>query len=258
MGATVDAVGGIKVMTSVTNQPIIATGELRPAMPPASKKTHHEISSRYPGLEKVYDSPDIYIVRNFLQAATCEALLAAIPDALVQSEQPELQFDSTKLLFLVPLILSSSAFLSHGDAIVFAETLLKQSLFVLSVTAVSFGFGQNVQKSQRSSDCIPLGADCNTIESDLVEEKVIVSSERLLRASRSSFERPCLTRYRKGQQFKSHNDASLDTSKDGWDDLGGQRLATLIIYLNNVETGGGTYFGTSQCVTVYIRLNDPL
>ena len=50
-----------------------------------------------------------------------------------------------------------------------------------------------------------------------------------------------MTRYSEGQRFLAHNDASLQPELD-WADTGGQRLVTMIHYLNDVPRGGRTVF----------------
>lgn len=65
--------------------------------------------------------------------------------------------------------------------------------------------------------------------------------EGLLQADRRTFEAPVVTRYKRGQHFAEHNDASFQPQSD-WNHLGGQRLVTIICYLNDVERGGRTVF----------------
>eukprot|EP00956_Cyclotella_meneghiniana_P039481 scaffold172536_cov57-Cyclotella_meneghiniana.AAC.2 len=57
----------------------------------------------------------------------------------------------------------------------------------------------------------------------------------------SSFEAPVITKYPKDAVFASHNDAS-PTRGSEWSDLGGQRVITVIVYLNTCNEGGGTKF----------------
>jgi prolyl 4-hydroxylase len=51
-------------------------------------------------------------------------------------------------------------------------------------------------------------------------------------------EEPQIVRYRTGEEFSWHYDQVLPTQLDN----GGQRLATLLVYLNMVKQGGGTIF----------------
>ena len=69
--------------------------------------------------------------------------------------------------------------------------------------------------------------------------------EELLGLPRSRFEYPQVTRYLRGEQYTSHNDA-IDLSADAGRRMsrhGGQRIATLLVYLSTCDSGGATHFG---------------
>ena len=51
-------------------------------------------------------------------------------------------------------------------------------------------------------------------------------------------EEPQIVRYRKGEEFSWHYDEVPSTELEN----GGQRIATLLVYLNTVQRGGGTIF----------------
>ncbi len=65
--------------------------------------------------------------------------------------------------------------------------------------------------------------------------------EKMKHFSWKQFEAPVITKYDEGALFASHNDAS-PTRGSEWSDSGGQRIATVIIYLNDCPNGGGTKF----------------
>lgn len=61
------------------------------------------------------------------------------------------------------------------------------------------------------------------------------------------FEPPQIAHYQKDQLYAPHFDAFDKATKPGRDCIatGGQRVATVLIYLNQVASGGGTYFPVS-------------
>lgn len=74
---------------------------------------------------------------------------------------------------------------------------------------------------------------------------VLERAEDLLQLPRVHFEYPQVARYKPGQQYTSHLDAVDLASTAGarMADEGGQRICTLLIYLNTCTTGGETHFG---------------
>ena len=73
---------------------------------------------------------------------------------------------------------------------------------------------------------------------------LLARCEKLLGLPRTRFEYPQITRYLPTQQYTSHNDA-IDLSTEAGQRMsrhGGQRIATLLVYLNTCESGGETHF----------------
>lgn len=66
----------------------------------------------------------------------------------------------------------------------------------------------------------------------------------LLNVSIEQQELPQITFYKYGQFYKEHYDHFNSTTESGKNSLknGGQRIATVLIYLNQPSEGGGTYF----------------
>ena len=62
------------------------------------------------------------------------------------------------------------------------------------------------------------------------------------------FEAPTVIRYEAGQVLAPHYDANRSAETEDAD-RGGQTLATLIVYLNDVDNGGNTRFGKLPAVT---------
>eukprot|EP00600_Ochromonadales_sp_CCMP1393_P001800 CAMPEP_0174988064 /NCGR_PEP_ID=MMETSP0004_2-20121128/19906_1 /TAXON_ID=420556 /ORGANISM="Ochromonas sp., Strain CCMP1393" /LENGTH=286 /DNA_ID=CAMNT_0016241215 /DNA_START=285 /DNA_END=1145 /DNA_ORIENTATION=+ len=71
------------------------------------------------------------------------------------------------------------------------------------------------------------------------------------------FEAPTIIRYESGQVLKPHFDANRDaTTEDA--NRGGQTLATLLVYLNDVATGGRTRFGKLPAVDAAVPAAVPV
>lgn len=73
---------------------------------------------------------------------------------------------------------------------------------------------------------------------------LLAKANQLLNIPLETMEEPQIVRYKKGQEFSWHYDEVPVSQLDN----GGQRLATLLIYLNNLgdECGGGTAFRDLQ------------
>lgn len=66
----------------------------------------------------------------------------------------------------------------------------------------------------------------------------IFKANKLLGKPITTFEEPQVVRYEMGQQFSFHYDAIPKSMLDS----SGQRVATLLVYLNDVKNGGATVF----------------
>lgn len=73
---------------------------------------------------------------------------------------------------------------------------------------------------------------------------LLTKAERLLQLPRSHMELPQVARYQTTQRYDPHHDAFDLTTEGGRANSrnGGQRVGTLLVYLNDVKTGGCTSF----------------
>ena len=92
--------------------------------------------------------------------------------------------------------------------------------------------------SSRTSKSIALNQedDCEFIRNLVTRASAVAENQPW-----EQWEAPVITKYENGALFSSHNDAS-PTKGSEWIDQGGQRIVTVIAYLNSCAEGGATRF----------------
>uniref|UniRef100_A0A7S2CJC3 Fe2OG dioxygenase domain-containing protein n=1 Tax=Octactis speculum TaxID=3111310 RepID=A0A7S2CJC3_9STRA len=219
-----------------------------------------QLDEGYPGLQCIHSNPHVWCVENFIQPNLCDQLIASAQrdgiekgndsgtvastdfSQLASSSMPEAQLDLSRLWPLAPLLLLSavpSALHAAGDPEQVLMACLRawgvtsgiMYLLALAVPRLIEMQGSTTQRTSSSA----------LVTNQTLVSGVIKRAEKLLRADAHTFEAPVVTRYEEGQCFMNHNDASLAPEKD-WGGLGGQRLVTVIVYLNDVPRGGETAF----------------
>ena len=197
------------------------------------------------------DSPRIAVIDDLLSRSECASLIthARASGAMEQSNAAEASFDADRLRWLaVPLLASPlpevsralDAGADYGSALAtggraFALAALAAATLALAVQYVAV----NAAARARTSTAVALNGDRRgdaALAAPLVDRIA-----RVLGADALDFEAPVVSRYAPGERFGVHGDASLDPERD-WGDAGGQRLATCIVYLNDVARGGETAF----------------
>uniref|UniRef100_A0A6C0D743 Fe2OG dioxygenase domain-containing protein n=1 Tax=viral metagenome TaxID=1070528 RepID=A0A6C0D743_9ZZZZ len=134
-------------------------------------------------------------------------------------------FPKKKLIHQNPDIYYIENFLSHNEC----EEIIKMSEKNVTVSrVVDKTTGQGVVHPSRTSESCYHGYSVKWLVSRVY---------RLTGVPRENQEPTQVARYHTGQFYKSHQDA-LDKE----DAETGQRIATVLIYLNNVNSGGGTFF----------------
>lgn len=134
-------------------------------------------------------------------------------------------FPRKKLIHQNPDIYYIEQFLSHNEC----QELIKMSEKNVSVSrVVDKSTGQGVVHPSRTSESCYHGYTIKWLVSRV---------QRLTRVPKENQEPTQVARYHTGQFYRSHQDA-LDKE----DAETGQRIATVLIYLNNVNSGGGTFF----------------
>ena len=208
--------------------------------------------------------PVVYTVENMLSPDECEQYIAralSSPDLLVRSNAPEAGVDVSRLWPLPFLVLGTGLpaalrVVLELDSISEISTSLSSDFVSVSVLPLIFSaiklpvgiaafittilvafvnyYAKSVASSSRTSSSLALNQeqDCEFIR-PLMERTYAITGHEW-----SNWEAPVVTRYRPGESFGMHNDAS-PTKGSEWADKGGQRVVTIITYLNTVPDGSG-------------------
>lgn len=224
-----------------------------PSLPPRIHDTYN--------VEILSQDPKCFIIHDILSAEECDAFISKAdstdPQLMKRSNAPQVSLQLSRLWPLPFLCLGAGippiirlledstttadhpSALSFGDVISAAFPSVAIALFVISsllvlTTKTMQSYADN---SSRTSQSLALNTEQDF---ELIRSLVDRSSE-ITNHEWDKWEAPVVTKYENGALFASHNDAS-PTKGSEWDDLGGQRVVTVITYLNTCRNGGGTKF----------------
>lgn len=204
--------------------------------------------------ELLSEDPRVFVVHDVLSPEECGEYIAMADAAdggrMRRSNAPAV---SVKLDRLWPLLFLGLATgippfvrLAEQQSAATADDIMRAVLpnigiaFAIGcilVLAVRQGVQMYADKSTRTSQSLALNTPNDV---DFIMPLVERASD-ITNHSWERWEAPVITKYDEGSLFASHNDAS-PTRGSEWDDLGGQRVVTVITYLNTCERGGGTKF----------------
>jgi hypothetical protein len=247
------------------------------------------IDENYQGLERINSNPDIFIIKDFLDKKSCVDLIdRAKEKSLSQSPVAYAGWtdDIKDLLELaakgpVAWLAIFSAWLqvkdeSTTDELQLLVHALQNYAFFLVVAAA----GIIAFTKARADGLQELRTSTSTTLDDL-NQSISGTTEFVSRAARlfdgkgdgqfpakqaMLFEAPTVIRYEADQVLAPHFDANRSAETEDAN-RGGQTLATLLVYLNDVEKGGKTRFGKlastnpsedEQYLTVQPRVGDAL
>jgi hypothetical protein len=239
------------------------------------------INESFPGLKKIHSNPDIFVIENFLQDSHCEDLIDKANEKKLERSPVAYAGwtdDLKELLELASkgpiawIALVSSWFQVHGsgsqlDLVVHA---LQNYAIVFVVTTMAIG-GFTYSRAQglkdlRTSTSTTLDDMSNYGAREFVRqaarlfhsvnsyETAIESSSSFMQDEASLFEAPTVIRYEPDQILAPHYDANRSADTEDAN-RGGQTLATLLVYLNDVEKGGLTRFGKLKAAAAIAEHN---
>ena len=222
------------------------------------------INEKFQGLIKVHSNPDVYVIENFLDNASCKNMIECAK--LKRLEQSPVAYagwttDFKELLTLAAkgpvswLSIFTAWIQTKDDSAATVPDLFKHFLtnyplfYIVSALGIAsfIKFQELSLKSMRTSTSTTL----DSLDSPISGSTKFVQRAALLfdhtnqnnsKHEASLFEAPTIIRYEAGQVLKPHFDANRDADTEDAS-RGGQTLATLIVYLNDVEKGGKTRFG---------------
>lgn len=205
-------------------------------------------------IEVLSQDPKCFIVRDFLSKDECEKYIDkannADPSQMRQSNAPKVSIQLDKLWPLpflsiaagIPPVIrlyttTSTIDLETALRVAIPPIVIAIGFMLLSVFIVTQLVQKIADTSSRTSESLAL----NT-EEDISFIKTLVDKASMVTNHEwQKWEAPVITKYRQGALFAKHNDAS-PTKGSEWKDLGGQRIVTVITYLNTCKNGGGTKF----------------
>ena len=230
---------------------------------------HLPINQDFPRLERVYSNPDVYVIRDFLDIDSCRDMMdQASSKTMAQSPVAYAGWteDFKDLFELVAKgpaawIALVGAWWQIKDSSAATQWALVQHslqnyvvcmlLATAAIAAFTKSRADGLQELRTSTS-----TTLDNLETSVGARRFVQRAAQLFCATNDDdddnnlllqqeagyFEAPTIIRYEAGQQLAPHFDANRASSVEDAN-RGGQTLATLLVYLNDVPAGGLTRFG---------------
>lgn len=222
------------------------------------------IDENYPGLKKVHSSPDIFVIENFLDPKQCQDIIDRAAQKKLERSPVAYAGWTEDFKDLVELAAKGPiAWLSligawvqvkddpsaSNQVSLVIHALQNYAIIFVVVTALIAAF-----TISRAEGLKALRTSTSTTLDDLSDPSsgttaFVQKTARLFDAPPDQlqdearlFEAPTVIRYEADQVLAPHFDANRSAETEDAN-RGGQTLATLLVYLNDVEKGGLTRFG---------------
>lgn len=220
------------------------------------------INEDYPGVKRVHSNPDVFVIENFLDAKACQDMIDRAQEKTLERSPVAYAGWTEDFKDLVELAATGPvAWLSligawvqvKDDADANQVSLVVHALqnyailFALATAAIAAFTVSRAEglKSMRTSTSTTLDdlSDASGGTKQFVERSSrLFDGNHPLQQEAALFEAPTVIRYEADQVLAPHFDANRSAETEDAN-RGGQTLATLIVYLNDVEEGGLTRFG---------------
>ena len=212
-------------------------------------------------IEILSEDPKCFLVHNFLSPEECKTFISKADnnggesesesDRMQRSNAPKVSMQMKRLWPLpflclgagIPPIIRlfennpSSTGIEDVISVAAPPIAIAFSAILLLIFVVPIAIQSYADITSRTSQSVALNKEQDY---ELIRNLVHRASD-ITEHDWSCWEAPVITKYEKGALFASHNDAS-PTRGSEWMDLGGQRVVTVIAYLNTCLNGGATKF----------------
>jgi hypothetical protein len=219
---------------------------------------HLPVDRYFDGLRQLHASPDVYVIDDFLDDDACADIIARARAKGDMTQSPVVYAGWTNdveswvsttasgpavWVGALTMLLSSAVFGQEPGLGILAEGTAAYMASVGAAYAASVAF---VKRKERELGELRTSTSTTLNGSGSGERVLIEKTSKLLPGtSWREYEAPTVIRYEAGQKLAPHFDANRGAQVEDAN-RGGQTLATLLVYLNNVDgvTGGGvTRFG---------------
>ena len=248
--------------------PHISTTPVSPVALHSTVGQRIPIDESFPGAKRIFSSPDIFVIEDFLDDDACEDIIARANAKGDMAQSPvayagwtsDLK-DLTELAAKGPVawLAIGGAWLQTKDDTSASQIDLVvhmlQNFGVLLAIAIA---GIAVFTKNRADSLQQLRTSTSTTLSTVeggsgtfVRRAAALFGDGTGNATKKEyrlFEAPTVIRYESDQILAPHYDANRSAATEDAN-RGGQTLATLLVYLNNVPSGGNTRFGKLPAVT---------
>lgn len=227
------------------------------------------INENYRGLKRVHSSPDVFIIEQFLDEASCDDLIEKAKEKGTSRSPVAYAGWTEDIKELLGLAASGPVswfsilgawYEAQGDVEASVPSLVLHALRNYAVLFAVALVGIAAFTKFRADSLQNLRTSSSTTLDDLSQSGaanfVICASDLLPGPSSSEmpaasfFEAPTVISYEKDQALAPHYDANRSADVEDAN-RGGQTLATLIVYLNDVQQGGTTKFGKLPAAVDY-------